>query len=339
VLSKFQDDIICFIFREFLFSLGWVRIDLSMRFFTFFCLWGFFILGNAQLLSSQELRYQEPDRFYGAEVLKLQKKLLHAGFALGPEGVDGWFGPNTERALTAWQSRENQPTTGTYRPSALPLDLYWQPLFFYSRLEDVEIEDPLIVFTPPGGERVYTYFGVIEFLNRREKLEVDFWGSEQTITLRGTSVNASPNGRFLASRHLSEDQSYYHGLQIIDLLSEKEYFLSLAELPLPGELAERDQFQKLNILWTEQNNLAINPVMAFSLEKQKELLMEYQERQELDENAPEPSFESRNLGWYFLELYPRPQPYLGVQPFLFRESVDQGSLDALKSDQAWPMAG
>jgi hypothetical protein len=45
--------------------------------------------------------------------------------------------------------------------------------------------------------------------------------------------------------------------------------------------------------------------------------MEYQERQELDENAPEPSFESRNLGWYFLELYPRPQPYLGVHRFYF----------------------
>jgi hypothetical protein len=185
------------------------------------------------LAGDELLRYQEPDRMSGPEVLKMQKLLLHGGFALGPEGVDGWFGPNTERALKAWQNREGQTVTGEYSPTEVPLDLYWQPLFFYSRLEDVDIEDPLLIFRPQAGERIYTYYGVIEILSSTEGLFVAFWGSENSIALSGRTVNISPNGRFIAALQLSEDRSFYHGLQIIDLLSEKRLLPFIGRAPHP----------------------------------------------------------------------------------------------------------
>jgi len=66
-------------------------------------------------------------RFYGEDVLALQRKLLSLGFTVVGE-ADGWFGPNTETAVKKLQGWLGFPADGKVTKAV------WNALFF-PRLE------------------------------------------------------------------------------------------------------------------------------------------------------------------------------------------------------------
>jgi hypothetical protein len=70
----------------------------------------------------EELYLKEP-RFFGEEVKTLQRFLLFMGLDIGPDGIDGWFGPDTEKAVLQFQ--EGLPDM---RRSAIPRYIYTRPL-------------------------------------------------------------------------------------------------------------------------------------------------------------------------------------------------------------------
>jgi len=51
-------------------------------------------------------------RMNGEDVVGLQRHLDRGGYDLGPNGVDGWYGPDTRAAVIRWQRATDQVVTG-----------------------------------------------------------------------------------------------------------------------------------------------------------------------------------------------------------------------------------
>jgi hypothetical protein len=51
-------------------------------------------------------------RMNGDDVRSVQRALVRAGFAVGPNGIDGWYGPDTRAAVIRFQRSRSMPVTG-----------------------------------------------------------------------------------------------------------------------------------------------------------------------------------------------------------------------------------
>ena len=52
------------------------------------------------------------DRFYGEDVKFIQRRLLAEGINIGPDGVDGYYGPDTRKGIIEFQKRKELLVTG-----------------------------------------------------------------------------------------------------------------------------------------------------------------------------------------------------------------------------------
>ena len=52
------------------------------------------------------------DRFYGEDVKFIQRRLLAEGIDIGPDGVDGYYGPDTRNGIIEFQKRKELLVTG-----------------------------------------------------------------------------------------------------------------------------------------------------------------------------------------------------------------------------------
>jgi hypothetical protein len=65
-------------------------------------------------------------RMNGPDVERLQKYLIFNGFDIGPDGVDGWFGADTDKALRQFQKSKKLPVTGRIVITDIPRELKFQ---------------------------------------------------------------------------------------------------------------------------------------------------------------------------------------------------------------------
>jgi peptidoglycan hydrolase-like protein with peptidoglycan-binding domain len=67
-----------------------------------------------------ELFLRDRDRMNGPSVMKLQKVLMAAGYDLGDDGADGWFGPAADRSLRSFQTERGMAVTGSIKAGEIP---------------------------------------------------------------------------------------------------------------------------------------------------------------------------------------------------------------------------
>lgn len=179
-----------------------------------FCLF-FLSAGSAaaQVSEGEFLYLRDPaPRFHGPAVEALQRFLLYSGFDIGSDGVDGWFGQDTERAVKDYQKSKGLAATGRIRYGSFPRDLKWEKevveWFGDAPPQKSSGQKPI----PYGREEIKTYFGSYPLtweLDNREEY------SEYLL---------SPSGRFLAYRYTSPHMDPSAGIPVYvhDLLTGKK---------------------------------------------------------------------------------------------------------------------
>ncbi|HEQ72212.1 MAG TPA: peptidoglycan-binding protein [Spirochaetia bacterium] len=180
-----------------------------------------FCVGLSSFLTAdppEVLFLKEPDRLHGPEVERLQRMLLYYGYDIGPDGVDGWFGTDTKKALIAYQKHMGLKQSGAIAVQDIETDLPWVPGFRLSELarppqkaakqRSVEIENGV-------SAQIRTYFGSFTLFST----EFDEQRDEYLL---------SPSGRFLVCRSYNpwaEGGTYSLFLHVWDFLTGKEFLV------------------------------------------------------------------------------------------------------------------
>ncbi|MCG8478647.1 MAG: peptidoglycan-binding protein [Spirochaetales bacterium] len=85
------------------------------------------VLSAQDLSPEMELYLRDPEpRFHGEQVEHLQRFLLFSGMDIGSDGIDGWFGRDTDRALRSYQQAYGLPVTGHVRIGEIPTEFDWE---------------------------------------------------------------------------------------------------------------------------------------------------------------------------------------------------------------------
>jgi hypothetical protein len=177
---------------------------------------------NAQDLGpDEELYLRDPDpRYHGEKVEALQRFLLFSGINIGPDGIDGWFGKDTENALKKYQQQNRLEVTGRIKFGDIPAQLGWNPLViptvergldegpFPGEASGVKTVEPV-----NGSVQLETYYGKLEI----SAAELDNGGYHK--------LRLSPDERFVAGLGLkmySEGRPDFE-VKIWDILTGHEY--------------------------------------------------------------------------------------------------------------------
>ncbi len=184
-----------------------------------FLIW--FALMTAQPVLSQveegELLYlRDPNpRFHGRAVEELQKFLVYSGYDIGRDGVDGWFGKDTEKAVKDYQESNGMARTGRVLYGRFPRDLEWNTSVTAWNEEAVPEPNPAQIKVPESETGIRTYYGTYK-LRREVKNGVRYF-----------DYILSPSGRFLAYRyyHPEMDPSAGMPVYVYDILTEKQKIL------------------------------------------------------------------------------------------------------------------
>jgi peptidoglycan hydrolase-like protein with peptidoglycan-binding domain len=210
-----------------------------------------------------ELFLKDRDRFNGPAVIELQKVLMAAGYDLGADGADGWFGPATDRALRSFQTERGMEVTGRIYSGKIP-DL---PEWHHSvrnvgitRPADVEIRPSKL--KPDTSGRITGRFGTL-VLDRQyrntpiETMNVLFPRDGELINVADATPGIifwSPSGRRLV---LLEADTYANlgdsTLVVIDLLLEQAAVISLASLLKGHNLGYRERLSVEEIVWHDDD--------------------------------------------------------------------------------------
>jgi hypothetical protein len=197
----------------------------------------------------------EGDRFHGESVLRLQKFLVYEGFTIGPDGVDGWFGQDTDKALRQYQEVNKLPVTGKIAVSDIPAELSW-----VTSLKPIEAnsfpplwEQDLRVLKETGRYR--TWYGTFTLPFSHDP------------DLQYELVELSPNQRFYCTLVYSPmmEQQMGQPLYVYDILTEKSRMISALDM-YAHRMEEEDYIELYNrtenseyakVRWTRGSNLAI----------------------------------------------------------------------------------
>lgn len=189
-----------------------------------------------------ELYLTDPSpRLNGEHVKMLQRYLLFFGVSIGEDGIDGWFGRDTDRALRSWQKTFEMPETGriTLAKPAEPLLL--SPAFFFTEsnglsavadLETIELES--------GDDLVYSsYYGSIRI-------------SAEELAVRGfSSFIVSENKRYIASEKSGT-------VKVWDVLSGYGLEVSLTDDGIKARFGrEFSNIGVKEILWRENSLIVV----------------------------------------------------------------------------------
>jgi len=180
----------------------------------------------------EELYLRDPDpRFNGPQVKELQRFLLFCGEDIGSDGMDGWFGKDTQAALISYQASRGLEQTGRITPSDFSIPLIWTPYLlstFNRGLEEGPFPghaDEAIDYrpTPEGNLRINGYYGSIEIPSSEIRRQ-----GYQDFSL-------SPEGRFLAvmgKDPADSDQWIGNHIKVWDILSGGEIQIYAYEIAL-----------------------------------------------------------------------------------------------------------
>jgi hypothetical protein len=179
----------------------------------------------AQNLPLDEILYlRDPElRFSGEQVRALQKFLLFHGSDLGPDGMDGWFGTDTQAALIEYQRKMNLKPDGI-----IMIREFWGPLDWLPKIrfrsaflrqadilayeQEGETGNPIVLSSDPF--EFSSFYGSV-------------WLQTQNNSFVFKEFSSSPLGRFITSIVENPDGGIH--LWIYDLLSENEFLLSPEE--------------------------------------------------------------------------------------------------------------
>ena len=200
-------------------------------------------------------------RMNGRLVEQLQKFLLYNGFSIGEDGVDGWFGQDTEAAVKEYQKFNKLEVTGVFNSSDIEKDLSWKPVINQLKESVPSPEKGKQREVSLNNDILITYFGqikIVEEYQGRIIMKYVFIDGNNEIQVAQTMSrvsNLSPSSRFIAFL----DFDYYgsHAVFCIDILTEKVYSISLSELERSSkkDVGKRDYYYVREIYWSDNENL------------------------------------------------------------------------------------
>jgi hypothetical protein len=207
-----------------------------------------------QVEEGELLYLRDPNpRFHGRAVEELQKFLVYEGFNIGPDGVDGWFGKDTEKAVKAYQESLGSARTGRILYGRFPRDLEWKNEVIPWEKEELPEADPGQIKIPESETGLSTYYGMWD-LPREDKGGVRYF--EHLL---------SPSGRYAAYRyyHPQMDPSAGMPVYVYDILTEKQsilYPFQAAESDSPGLAG--GAFSEF--YWINGNELLLKAYLVYS---------------------------------------------------------------------------
>ncbi|MBN1647399.1 MAG: peptidoglycan-binding protein [Spirochaetales bacterium] len=148
------------------------------------------------LKTDQELYLRDPEpRFHGEQVKSLQRLLLFEGIDIGPDGIDGWFGRDTDAALRKYQEKIGAAVTGRIKVGVVLRELVWNPEITTPFDCSVEEEGPFA--NPEDDVEMFLYEGYeLEFSSRYGTLTVPAYEIEGNYY---SGFMLSPDKRFVAA--------------------------------------------------------------------------------------------------------------------------------------------
>jgi peptidoglycan hydrolase-like protein with peptidoglycan-binding domain len=162
-------------------------------------------------------------RIHNSAVVDLQRFLAWSGYSLGTDGIDGWFGNDTESAVRRYQRDAGMEATGRIRLSEIDFNLTFEPTV--EGMLDGNIPASLALGEIWLDEEYHTYFGRFRAEHfydiPRNMMRIESIGSDALyVEVENDMGKVSPSGRFISV----EEIDFYAGdgasaLVIADLVS------------------------------------------------------------------------------------------------------------------------
>jgi len=195
--------------------------------------------------ADEEIYLRDPDpRYHGEQVETLQRFLLFHGMNIGTDGIDGWFGKDTDNALRNYQFNKGQEETGRIKVRDFSGPLVWNP-YVQSCLFSGWMEGPFpgnsyedeILPSPAGKDLKYSsYFGTLTI------------GAAEIKEAGYSAFVLSPAKRFAAALN-GEGTS----LKVWDILSGTEREFPIEETAKDSSYQwkpeEHGQFRAEEVFW------------------------------------------------------------------------------------------
>jgi peptidoglycan hydrolase-like protein with peptidoglycan-binding domain len=232
-----------------------------MLFIIFLCTGVIFAQNNKELFL-----VKSGQRMSGPDVERLQKYLAYNGIDIGPDGVDGWFGKDTDKALREFQKKQKLKVTGRIDVKDIP-----QELDLKTALKEWDADKP-----PQKRDfsKRLVKEGVIKTWFGKITVKADPQYEEELFELA-----LSPSERFVTYLAFSPmiDMQLGQPLVVTDILTGKNYAVNALQIFTDlndeyefGKLfTETDSSQILTYYWISDNELymavEVNPYEGKSL--------------------------------------------------------------------------
>jgi hypothetical protein len=163
-------------------------------------------MGNTQPLENPEAAYLSPayeelylkePRFHGEEVKTLQRFLLFMGFDIGPDGIDGWFGPDTEKAVLQFQKGLPDMRRGSIPRYIYARPLHWEPFWISYLGREVPKSPSMDSAIPSERIAIQNRLQQEDQLNLRSYFGSIIWTKEYVSYHSILEAVYSPDRRFL----------------------------------------------------------------------------------------------------------------------------------------------
>jgi len=226
---------------------------------------------NVFIDKGQILELTNP-KMNGNAVEQLQKDLLYMGYWLGNDGIDGWFGQDTEKAVIQYETDQNMEIDGKIGSEN---ELVKKELLI--TMQSIDEEPDIIEVNSLSKSKIGYFFNIFDSLEFRtyfgkfyitpiadniySSSRFDFNNvlDHNDQVYLTSELYLSPTGRFVSSLELDNYAGEgIYSIMIIDILSEEIKRIKFPINEIDQDIGLRDSVYKANIKWISSNSLAFN---------------------------------------------------------------------------------